>query len=49
MDECDLLVYRLYGIHHWTADCEDHEWTEHSLLFSDAIGRAMLHRGAAIR
>lgn len=52
MEDHSILVYRRQCLpkdHCWIVDCEEHSVSHHSWLFSDAIGRAMLHRGAAIR
>lgn len=52
--ECDPVVYRsilpyLNSNGEWTFDCEEHERTHHTPWFFDAVGRALLHRSAAIR
>lgn len=54
--ECNLLVIpctickKIWGKPRvFAMDCEIHEVCEHDTLFAGAIGRAMLHRGAAIR
>ena len=53
-DNHSPFVYRCFvcthrGIRRFSIDCEEHEYSDHTTLFSDAIGRAMLHRQAAIR
>lgn len=50
-EECSVIVYRnpFYEFYKWDLDCEFHETSYTTWLFSDAIGRAMLHKGAAIR
>lgn len=51
-ESCELLVYRqtcLANEECWITDCEPHSVSMHSPWFADAIGRAMLHRGAALR
>ena len=49
MEGHEILVYQHKKCHCWVVDCELHDVSEHSEFFSDAIGRAMLHRQAAIR
>ena len=49
MEGHEILVYQHKKCHCWVVDCELHDVSEHSEFFSDAIGRAMLHRRAAIR
>ena len=55
-EECNLLVYPcnlhpwdLHGRTHFVVDCEEHEYSVAERLFAGALGRALLHRGAAIR
>ena len=50
-NECAAIVYLnpFYEFYKWDMDCEYHQTSYVTRLFSDAIGRAMLHRQAAIR
>jgi hypothetical protein len=51
-ESCELLIYRktcLADEECWITDCEPHSVSMHSPWFADAVGRAMLHRNAAIR
>ena len=50
--EHGVIVYRCIlnrENRHFSIDCEEHEYSNWSPWFFDAIGRAMLHRQAAIR
>lgn len=50
MSRCDILVYRSrFHAGWWVIDCELHEYSGYSRLFSGAVGQALLHRGAALR
>lgn len=44
----ELFVYRSRWFYSgdYVADCEPHKFTVHSRLFSDAVGRALMHKWA---
>lgn len=44
--EHSLFIYlsRWWAPGQWVIDCEQHSLSLHSGLFSDAVGRALLHR-----
>lgn len=48
MDEHYILVYRRNCVRDgcWVMDCEEHSISHHTYLFSDAVGRALMHKWA---